>query len=134
MIELYMLFPVFEYNAEFHNVVQVNHQDYTTCNVPVTPLAAYSTGNDSITIKRYGHYFFACGAPGHCKAGQKVDIRVSHSHPKAHSPAPSPSPSSSAAMAPATRHTNRASLPSESLVAQIVLLLVMFTALANFVV
>jgi len=35
-----------------------------------------STGNDSIKITNYGHHFFVCGVPGHCQAGQKVDINV----------------------------------------------------------
>ncbi|KAL8100223.1 hypothetical protein AgCh_032466 [Apium graveolens] len=32
--------------------------------------------NDSITITKHGHHFFLCGVPGHCQAGQKVDINV----------------------------------------------------------
>lgn len=31
---------------------------------------------DSITLKRPGHMYFLCGAPSHCQAGQKVDVKV----------------------------------------------------------
>ncbi|XP_068648164.1 mavicyanin [Aristolochia californica] len=66
---------VFEYNKQFHNVLQVSLADYRSCNVS-SPIASHSSGNDSIPVKRRGHYFFLCGVPGHCAGGQKVDIRV----------------------------------------------------------
>ncbi|XP_050372356.1 mavicyanin-like [Argentina anserina] len=65
----------FTYNAQFHNVLRVTHAMYRSCNATV-PLESYSTGNDSIAIKTKGHHFFICGVPGHCQAGQKVDIHV----------------------------------------------------------
>ncbi|PIA30732.1 hypothetical protein AQUCO_05400082v1 [Aquilegia coerulea] len=66
---------LFEYNTQFHNVLQVTHDQYRACNIS-TPLATYTTGNDSIPIKKSGHFYFFCGIPGHCQSGQKVDIRV----------------------------------------------------------
>ncbi|KAG9456453.1 hypothetical protein H6P81_000961 [Aristolochia fimbriata] len=66
---------VFEYNKQFHNVLQVNQSDFRSCNAS-SPIASHTSGNDSIAIKRKGHYFFICGFPGHCAGGQKVDIRV----------------------------------------------------------
>ncbi|XP_022138393.1 mavicyanin [Momordica charantia] len=66
---------VFEYNAQFHNVMRVTHSMYKSCNVS-KPLETHSSGNDSITIKSRGHHFFLCGVPGHCQAGQKLDINV----------------------------------------------------------
>ncbi|WOK93967.1 mavicyanin-like [Canna indica] len=66
---------VFEYNKKFHNVLEVSKADYKACN-PGSPIATYTTGNDSIMLKRRGHHFFICGIPGHCSAGQKVDIRI----------------------------------------------------------
>ncbi|XP_020967763.1 blue copper protein-like [Arachis ipaensis] len=39
-------------------------------------LTTFTTGNDTIKITNYGHHFFFCGVPGHCQAGQKVDINV----------------------------------------------------------
>lgn len=66
--------------------MRVTHAMYKSCNSS-TPLATYTTGNDSITITTRGHHFFFCGVPGHCQAGQKVDINV----PRNLSTAPSPS-------------------------------------------
>ncbi|KAK4434018.1 Mavicyanin [Sesamum alatum] len=77
---------VFEYNPQFHNVMQVTHAEYKACNAS-SPIATHTTGNDSITINTHGHHFFVCGVPGHCQAGQKVDINVLRS------PSPAPSPS-----------------------------------------
>jgi hypothetical protein len=67
-------------------VMRVTHAMYKSCNAS-KPLATYTTGNDSITITTRGHHFFFCGVPGHCQAGQKVDINV----PRNLSTAPSPS-------------------------------------------
>ncbi|GER44706.1 early nodulin-like protein [Striga asiatica] len=66
---------VFEYNPEFHNVMQVTHAEYRACNVS-SPIITFTTGNDTITIKTPGHHFYVCGVTGHCQSGQKVDINV----------------------------------------------------------
>ncbi|PIN13936.1 hypothetical protein CDL12_13445 [Handroanthus impetiginosus] len=66
---------VFEYNPQFHNVIQVTHAEYRACNTS-SPISTHTTGNDTITIETHGHHFFLCGVPGHCQAGQKVDINV----------------------------------------------------------
>ncbi|XP_071691712.1 uclacyanin 1-like isoform X2 [Rutidosis leptorrhynchoides] len=49
--------------------------DYRSCNISA-PIATYSTGNDSVIITTYGHHFYLCAVPGHCQAGQRVDINV----------------------------------------------------------
>lgn len=82
-----MFFVVFRYNKEFHNVIQVNYENYKACNA-TNPFVTYSTGNDSITIKYPGHFFYICSFPQHCQSGQKVDIRVPH--PAAPESAPQP--------------------------------------------
>ncbi|KAJ0045814.1 hypothetical protein Pint_04133 [Pistacia integerrima] len=64
---------LFNYNDQFHSVKEVTHQDFRSCNA-ASPMAAYTTGSDSITLKNLGHHYFLCGFPGHCEAGQKVDI------------------------------------------------------------
>lgn len=90
---------VFQYNSQFHNVLQVHHAEYKSCNASA-PIVTHTSGNDSITITSKGHHFFLCGIPGHCQAGQKVDInvlRVSSSKAPASS-ATSSSPSSSPAV------------------------------------
>ncbi|GMH26045.1 hypothetical protein Nepgr_027888 [Nepenthes gracilis] len=92
---------VFQYNKEFNNVMQVTLADFKSCNA-VNPLATYNSGNDTITIQKPGHYFYLCSFPGHCEAGQRVDIRVpktqlpmspSSSAVPTISPSPSPTPS-----------------------------------------
>ncbi|KAL1543232.1 mavicyanin-like [Salvia divinorum] len=82
---------VFEYNPQFHNVMQVVHSEYKACNAS-SPISTHTTGNDSIAINTHGHHFFVCGVPGHCQSGQKLDINVLRS--------PSPTPSFSAPLPP----------------------------------
>lgn len=87
--------------------MQVKHADYRSCNVSA-PIATHSTGNDSIIIKTYGHHFYVCAVPGHCQAGQKVDINVQRvsstmapapsSNPQALDSLPSPSSSPTSAL------------------------------------
>ncbi|CAI9288588.1 unnamed protein product [Lactuca saligna] len=67
---------VFEYNKDFHNVARVTYTDFLTCKGGASPYATFTSGNDSFPIKFPGHYYFICSIPGHCEAGQKVDIRV----------------------------------------------------------
>ncbi|KAI3951688.1 hypothetical protein MKW92_025207 [Papaver armeniacum] len=88
----------FDYTPGDHNVIEVNHTDFRTCNQS-RPVVTYSSGSDSITIKNRGHYYFICGFPDHCEGGQKVDIRVI--------PEPSAQPSKAAPSAPAPSNSNR---------------------------
>ncbi|KAK4257933.1 hypothetical protein QN277_007456 [Acacia crassicarpa] len=68
---------IFEYNAQYHNVMKVPYKMYKSCNVSEgTPLETFNTGNDSIKLNRYGHNWFICGFPGHCQNGLKVDVNV----------------------------------------------------------
>ncbi|KAL7598743.1 hypothetical protein Lser_V15G27272 [Lactuca serriola] len=67
---------VFEYNKDFHNVARVTYTEFLTCKGSAAPYATFTSGNDSFPIKYPGHYYFICTIPGHCEAGQKVDIRV----------------------------------------------------------
>ncbi|CAJ2650984.1 unnamed protein product [Trifolium pratense] len=84
---------IFEYNAQFHNVMRVkNHAVYMKCDASA-PLETYTTGNDTIKLTHYGHHFFMCGIPGHCQLGQRVDINVPN-------PAKSPSPPTTSPSAP----------------------------------
>ncbi|KAM7260486.1 hypothetical protein ACFE04_016227 [Oxalis oulophora] len=89
----------FEYNAQFHNVMQVTHAMYRACNVSA-PLATYTTGNDSVTVTKFGHHYFLCGVPGHCQSGQKVDINVLHLSGPAPTLGPSSQPSSPSSSVP----------------------------------
>ncbi|PWA57764.1 cupredoxin superfamily protein [Artemisia annua] len=66
---------LFEYNATNENVIEVTHSDFRSCNTS-TPIKVFNSGNDSFTIKAPGHYFFTSNLSEHCKAGQKIDVRV----------------------------------------------------------
>ncbi|MCL7044888.1 hypothetical protein MKW94_013854 [Papaver nudicaule] len=83
----------FVYSPQHHNVMQVTSSDYESCNA-MTPLATYTTGNDSIPITKEGHHYFICGIPGHCIVGQKVDIQVSNSSTSGGAMTPTMSPNS----------------------------------------
>ncbi|KAL6283904.1 hypothetical protein ACE6H2_014833 [Prunus campanulata] len=66
---------IFTYNNQFHNVMQVTNQDFQSCNT-TSAMATYTSGSDTVTLNRSGHFYFLCGTPGHCQHGQKVDINV----------------------------------------------------------
>ncbi|XP_059294422.1 mavicyanin-like [Lycium ferocissimum] len=118
---------VFKYSPQFHNVMQVTHVEYQSCNASA-PIATHTTGNDSITIATHGHHFFLCGVPGHCQSGQKVDINVLRVSSSA-SPSQSPSSSSpipaAAVPAPSPSHAPYW-LPSKICIVIAVSLVVLF--------
>ncbi|KAL6564355.1 hypothetical protein OROMI_015805 [Orobanche minor] len=93
---------VFEYDPEFHSVLQVSQSDFHSCNT-ATPISSYTTGNDSIVINNSGHYYYICGVMGHCEAGQKIDITVTDSHKPAIEPVSSPANTPSQTVVPKTR-------------------------------
>ncbi|ESQ51677.1 hypothetical protein EUTSA_v10017770mg [Eutrema salsugineum] len=66
---------VFEYNNEYHDVTQVTPLDFELCE-PSYPLAKYQTGSDMVKLTKPGVHNFICGVPGHCDAGQKLQIHV----------------------------------------------------------
>ncbi|KAL8026263.1 hypothetical protein ABFX02_14G016400 [Erythranthe guttata] len=84
--------------------MQVTHADYQACNA-TSPISTRTSGNDSITIDTHGHHFFLCGVPGHCQAGQKVDINVLRV-PEAAAPTPSPVPTVVPAFSPSNAALN----------------------------
>ncbi|RDX90020.1 hypothetical protein CR513_28161 [Mucuna pruriens] len=100
---------IFEYNATFHNVMQVTHAMYKSCNTS-SPIATFTTGNDSINITKQGHHFFFCGVPGHCQAGQKVDINVLVASAVAPTPSALASPTVPLSNVPAPSPNNAAPL------------------------
>ena len=101
---------VFEYNKQFHNVLEVKEADFSTCKT-ASPLASFTTGNDSILIKQAGQRYFICGFPGHCAGGQKVEIMVhklassSATPPTSSAVVPSTSPGASASSSPSNPAT-----------------------------
>ncbi|CAN6586601.1 unnamed protein product [Malus baccata var. baccata] len=78
----------------FHNLMQVTKQDFESCNTTAT-IAVYTSGSDTITLKRPDHYYFLCGAPGHCQAGQKIDVKVTLPIPQSSLASPNPAPQGS---------------------------------------
>ncbi|XVF28885.1 hypothetical protein REPUB_Repub15cG0071400 [Reevesia pubescens] len=112
-----MAYTVFEYHVQVHNVMQVTDSMYKACNVSA-PLATYTTGNDSINITTKGHHFFLCGVPGHCQAGQKVDINVLLTSETAPAPTPASSglisPSVPSDGVPAPSHSNAISFKASN--------------------
>ncbi|RWV99475.1 hypothetical protein GW17_00037612 [Ensete ventricosum] len=85
-----------------HNVLEVSKAEYDAC-AATSPMSTYTSGNDSIAMKTKGHHYFICGIPGHCSAGQRVDIQVS----KPSSAAPStPAPAYPPARVGSSRGSN----------------------------
>ena len=103
IMDTHRMHAEFKYPQGIHNVLEVNKADYHSC-TNSTPIATHTSGDDKITIKSHGHRFFICGVPGHCAAGQKLDVRVLKTQRARSSDAPSPAPAASAsapALAPA---------------------------------
>ncbi|KAB5568372.1 hypothetical protein DKX38_002165 [Salix brachista] len=94
---------VFNYNIEFHNVKQVTSQDFEACNA-TSPIATYTNGSDAINLERIGHVYFICGFPGHCQAGQRIEILVS---PVTSSPSPAHWPLSSRSSASSDLYSDK---------------------------
>ncbi|XP_043694046.1 basic blue protein-like [Telopea speciosissima] len=63
---------VFQYLANSHNVVKVNHQGYRTCSVPRGSFMATS-GNDHIKLVK-GNNYFICNFPEHCSSGMRIAV------------------------------------------------------------
>lgn len=95
---------IFLYNKDFHNVMEVNFQDFESCN-PSSALATYQSEYEPVNLNRTGHCYFICGVPGHCESGQKLDVlvlpaslrktpNIQPNNSSSSNPNPSPSPSS----------------------------------------
>ncbi|KAL2485874.1 Phytocyanin domain-containing protein [Abeliophyllum distichum] len=124
---------IFNYDAQFHNVLQVTLPGFHSCNSS-SPIATYSTGNDSITVTSPGHYYYICGFVGHCEAGQKVDIRVPKSPqptaipiaaPPGHLAVPETAPSGLITPSP-SKNSAESLLPPFKFCSKIVLCLLVF--------
>lgn len=66
---------VFQYNAQYHKVLQVNREDYNSCSAK-SAVATYETGNDSINFASAGDYYYISSLPAQCDAGQRLHIKV----------------------------------------------------------
>ncbi|KAL6186349.1 hypothetical protein ACLB2K_042469 [Fragaria x ananassa] len=72
--------------------MEVTEPSFKSCNSS-SPIATYSSGSDYITLERPGRYYFLCGAPRHCEAGQKVEVVISLPTTDDHVSSPSLGPS-----------------------------------------
>ena len=92
-----MFFAVFNFTTSTHNVMEVTEADYDACST-ANPISTVTNGPASITLNRTGDHYFICGFPGHCTAGQKlnVEVRMGTGAPVAPTPrTPTPTPPSS---------------------------------------
>jgi hypothetical protein len=104
----------FEYDNKENDVMQVSHEDFHSCN-PKAPVNIYESGRDSITMWEPGHLFYICTKHGHCKAGQKVDIRVLSPPPPTSTPSQPPSsPGSSTAPTIPAAHPSQPPSPGST--------------------
>ncbi|OMO77685.1 Plastocyanin-like protein [Corchorus capsularis] len=135
----------FEYNAIFHNVLEVTKRNYRACNAAARPIGKYYSGNDTFVLTRPGHRYFLCSFPNHCRNGQRVEIYVHKvSRPRQTPPTPIPTPAAPgsislpplpSAMSPAGAPTGARARSSSSLLepSYIHIIGLSFLALAFFV-
>ncbi|XP_042496405.1 early nodulin-like protein 2 [Macadamia integrifolia] len=74
------------------SVLMVNYKDYKNCDVS-NPISKFNDGETVYRFDRYGFFYFISGEPGHCKSGQRLDIRVMV-HPRIEPTGSAPSPGS----------------------------------------
>ncbi|XVE80550.1 hypothetical protein DITRI_Ditri14bG0149100 [Diplodiscus trichospermus] len=79
----------FKYNND--SVMVVNHTSYTNCTVS-DPIFKFEDGDTVFQFDRYGFFYFISGKHGHCKAGQRLIVRVMVHPAISCSPQPAPSP------------------------------------------
>ncbi|KAK9146681.1 hypothetical protein Sjap_006584 [Stephania japonica] len=104
---------VFKYLPNIHNVMQVTQKDFESCNPPAKAIATYTSGKDTVILKTSGDFYFICGAPGHCDAGQKVHVKVGQGSASSSS-APAMSPKSSSSSSSTPPPTSSSSAPPMS--------------------
>uniref|UniRef100_A0A0E0LAI5 Phytocyanin domain-containing protein n=1 Tax=Oryza punctata TaxID=4537 RepID=A0A0E0LAI5_ORYPU len=82
--------------AQNDSVLVVSRDDYKLCNAD-KPEKRFDDGADvRFRLDRNGNFYFISGAPGHCRAGQRMTVRVMADHGSlgadGDSPAGAPSP------------------------------------------
>ncbi|CAK9858812.1 unnamed protein product [Sphagnum jensenii] len=94
----------FDYTLGSHDVLEVTNAAYTACNT-TNPIQIWTAGNTTVPLNHTGTFYFICGFPGHCLAGQKVAITVTSG---------SPSPLSSTTPPPSPNGSTISSLPASA--------------------
>lgn len=98
----------FSYQNGSHNVLLVNSTAYAACDTKDAPILSWDSGEDVVELSQLSEhatgpeYYFMCGYPGHCKAGQKFHIKVAAYVPP---PPPPPAPTTES---PNSRGSSRA--------------------------
>ncbi|XVE50852.1 hypothetical protein DITRI_Ditri01bG0197300 [Diplodiscus trichospermus] len=72
------------------SVLVVNRTSYKNCSVS-DPIFKFEDGDTVFQCDRYGFFYFISGEPGHCRAGQRLIVRVIVQSAIS-SPQPAPSP------------------------------------------
>ncbi|XVE54445.1 hypothetical protein DITRI_Ditri03aG0082000 [Diplodiscus trichospermus] len=80
---------VFNFTTGQHNVAEVTEADYDDCTA-TNPISTQNNGPARITLNRTGEHYFICTLPGHCSAGQKLNIEVRNGNRNALTPGSSP--------------------------------------------
>ncbi|KAH7442808.1 hypothetical protein KP509_02G003300 [Ceratopteris richardii] len=65
----------FDYFREDHNVVQVDFEGFTTCNI-TNSIATYTAGRSTVELDREGTFYFVCSLGDHCLEGQRLQVSV----------------------------------------------------------
>ncbi|KAE8729530.1 putative Early nodulin 16 [Hibiscus syriacus] len=86
---------VFNFTTGQHDVLEVTEADYDNCNA-ANPISNVTNGPTRITLDRTGDHYFICGFPGHCAAGQKLNVEVRNGNRNGTAPTPRPSPTTPA--------------------------------------
>ncbi|XP_048235554.1 mavicyanin isoform X2 [Ricinus communis] len=80
----------FRYQSD--SVLVVNSTAFRNC-ITSNPISEFDDGNTVFEFDRHGFFYFVSGQPGHCKAGQKMVVRVmAHQVAAAEAPNAAPSP------------------------------------------
>ncbi|KAH9604803.1 hypothetical protein KSS87_007413, partial [Heliosperma pusillum] len=82
----------FSYNKEEDSVLEVNEQDYNTCNTN-NPIMKEQNGESEISLTHSGPYYFISGNTTRCDHGEKMIVKVLSYHPPPTPSPPTPPPS-----------------------------------------
>ncbi|XP_040383032.1 uclacyanin 1-like [Oryza brachyantha] len=66
---------LFRYSPSAHDVVEVTKAGYDACSAS-SPVATFSSGDDTVALTAAGTRYFICGFPGHCAGGMKLAVKV----------------------------------------------------------
>ncbi|AES73133.1 putative cupredoxin [Medicago truncatula] len=99
---------VFNYEAGWHTVDEVNESDYNSCTTR-NSISTDGSGATTIPLKKAGTHYFICAVPVHCiSGGMKLSVKVqdsSSSSSSSSSAAPSAAPSPSGKGSPSSDDT-----------------------------